>query len=267
MVKFESLGNKKVILGLVHLLPLPGTPFYEEGNAERSLDKAVADAVALYEGGADGCLVQTVDRVYPVGEEVDYARLAAMSVIVNAVSEATGPDFQVGVQIMWNALKASLAVAHVCGGSFLRCTAFVGSTMTPAGIAEADPIGFHAYRRQIGANDISLIAEVDSMHFQWLHGEQTAAEVADLAVRAGAHAVEVAQADEAANAQLIDQLKEAHPELPIILGGFTNHENAARRLAHADGAFVGSCFQTGGWGSHIDKDLVRSYMEIVGQIS
>lgn len=263
MINFEPLGKKKVIIGLVHLLPLPGTPFYEDGNEQRALDKAVADAHALSAGGAAGCLIQTVDKIYPVGDDVDYARLAALSVIVNAVSQATKPEFHVGVQIMWNALKASLAVAHVCGGSFLRCTAFVGATMTPAGIAQADPVGFHAYRRQIGANDISLIAEVDSMHFQWLHGEQAAAETADLAMRAGAHAVEIAQADEVANAKLVQEIKDAHPQLPVILGGHTNHENAARRLAHADGAFVGSCFQTGGWGSHIDKDRVEQYMEIV----
>jgi predicted TIM-barrel enzyme len=79
---FENLGKRKVVIGLVHLLPLPGTPFYEEGNVEKALDKAVADATALYQGGAQGCLVQTVDRIYPVGEEVDYARMAAMSTIV-----------------------------------------------------------------------------------------------------------------------------------------------------------------------------------------
>lgn len=267
MFNFESLGKEKVIIGLVHLLPLPGTPFHERGNEQRSLDKAVADAVALYEGGADGCLIQTVDRIYPVGEEVDYARLAAMSVIVKTVSQAIGPEFQVGVQIMWNALRASLAVAHVCGGSFLRCTAFVGSTMTPAGIAEADPIAFHTYRRQIGADDIRLVAEVDSMHFQWLHGQQSVADVADLAQRAGAHAVEIAHADEAANARLVGEIKEAHPDLPVILGGFTNHENVARRLAAADGAFVGSCFQGEGWGSRIDQERVARYMEIVKSLT
>ena len=110
MWNFNTLGQKKVIIGLIHLLPLPGTPFYEVGNEQKALDKAVADATALYEGGADGCLVQTVDRIYPVGEDVDFARLAAMATIVRSVADATGPEFQIGVQILWNALRASLAV-------------------------------------------------------------------------------------------------------------------------------------------------------------
>src|ERR671919_3023080 len=114
MRSFNTLGKKKVVIGMVHLLPLPGTPFYQEGTMEQTLEKAVADATALHHGGADGCLIQTVDRVYPAGDEADYARVAAMATIVQAVVQATGPGFHVGVQIMVNALKASLAVAKVC---------------------------------------------------------------------------------------------------------------------------------------------------------
>lgn len=265
MRTFENLGKKKVILGLVHLLPLPGTPFYEDGNMEKTLDKAIADATALYEGGADGCLVQTIDGVYPAGDDADYARVAAMANIVKAVSDATGPEFQIGVQILWNALKPSLAVAKVSGGSFLRCNAFVGSTMTTSGIVEADPVGFHHYRKQIDAQNITLIAEVESMHFKWLGGKPVA-EVARTAARTGAQAVEIAHKDEATNLQMIREIKEVSPDLPVILGGHTNHENAARRLAEADGAFVGTCFETEGWGGRIDIDRVKSYMDIVAGI-
>jgi membrane complex biogenesis BtpA family protein len=267
MRSFDNLGKKKVVIGMVHLLPLPGTPYYEEGNVEKSLDKAVADATALYEGGADGCLIQTVDRVYPAGDEADYARVAAMAAIVRAVASATGPEFQIGVQILWNALKASAAVAKVCGGSFLRCTALVGATLTPAGIAQGNSLEFHAYRSNLGAQNIKLIAEVESMHFKWLGGGKSTAEVARLAASAGAHAVEVAHPDEATNARLVRDIKQAFPNLPVILGGHTNHENVARRLAQADGAFVGSCFETEGWGGRIDIDRVRQYVEIVSRLT
>ena len=129
MRTFDMLGKKKVVIGMVHLLPLPGTPFYEEGTMEQTLEKAVADATALYRGGADGCLIQTVNRVYPASDEADYARVAAVAAVTKAVADATSPEFQIGVQIMVNALKASAAVAKVCGGSFLRCTALVGTTV------------------------------------------------------------------------------------------------------------------------------------------
>ena len=97
---------------------------------------------------------------------------------------------------------------------------------------------------EIGASQVKLIAEVNSMHFRWL-GDRPTAEVARMAARIGADAVEVAHADEDTNARLVREIKQAMPDLPVILGGHTTHENVARRLAEADGVFVGSCLKVG----------------------
>jgi len=266
MRTFDTLGKKKVVIGMVHLLPLPGTPFYQEGNMERALEKAVADATALYRGGADGCLIQTVDRVYPAEDAADYARVAAMAAIAKAVADATGPEFHIGIQIMLNALKASIAVAKVCGGSFVRCTALVGTTLSASGIVEANPLDVLTYRAHLGAQHIKLIAEVNSMHFRWL-GDRPTAEVARMAARVGADAVEVAHPDEAINARLVRESKQALPGLPVILGGHTTHENVARRLAEADGVFVGTCLKAEGWDGRVDVERVRAYVNIVSSLT
>jgi predicted TIM-barrel enzyme len=130
-------GRHKLVLGMVHLDPLPGTPFFERGSFERTIERAVGSALALEAGGADGCLVQTVDRVYPAGDESDPARTAAMALVVRAVVDATGDDFRVGVQVMRNAVKASLGVAVVAGAAFVRVGALVGMTLSPHGVVEA----------------------------------------------------------------------------------------------------------------------------------
>ena len=44
MRTFDTLCKKKIVIGMVHLVPLPGTPHFEEGNFEKALDKAVGDA-------------------------------------------------------------------------------------------------------------------------------------------------------------------------------------------------------------------------------
>lgn len=260
---FTDLGKKKIIIGMVHLGTMPGTPFYEEGSYEETFEQALRDAKALDEGGASGCLVQTVERVYPTRDEADYARVVGVAHIVRAIAKEMRPDFQIGVQIMTNALQASVAVAKVSGGSFLRCFALVGQSLSPWGMIKANPIDFLHYRKRINATDIKLIAEVDGMHFKWFGEEKLVAEIAGTAVNAGADAVEVAHADEEANLKQIHDIKASLPDLPVILGGHTNHENVARRLAKADGAFVGSAFEPGGWGGAIDKQRVRDYMEIV----
>ena len=107
--------------------------------------------MALERGGADGCLIQTVDKVFPPEDEADYARVAAVAAITQAVSQATSRDFQIGVQFFVNGISPSLAVAKVCGGSFLRITALVGESDTQWGRVTADPQPFLAYRKKIGA--------------------------------------------------------------------------------------------------------------------
>jgi membrane complex biogenesis BtpA family protein len=254
-----------VVLGLVHLKPLPGTPYFEEGFLEEALDKALRDSTALSKGGADGCLIQTVDRVYPVDDQVDYARLSAMAMIVHEVSKATPTDFQIGVQIMANALKSSLAIAKFCGGSYLRCMALVGETQTSWGLVRAVPHDFLQYRSRIRAKGIKLIAEVDGRHFHWRGGKPTA-EIAGMAYRIGADAVEVAHPDEEINARKVHEIKTAYPDLPVILGGYTNHENVLCRMEEADGAFVGGCLEEGGRGGYVDIERVKEYVGLVSSL-
>ncbi|MFE0351498.1 BtpA/SgcQ family protein [Streptomyces griseoluteus] len=259
----EPGSNHKLILGMVHLAPLPGTPFHRPDTFPEILDTAVASARALYEGGADGCLIQTVDRVYSVADESDPARTTAMGLIVRAVVEATGEDFRVGVQLMRNAIKSSLAVAKVAGGDYVRAGALVGQTLTAHGMVRADPLEVMSYRRSIDAEAVGIVAEIDSMHFKWFGGEATTAQVARAARTVGADAVSLSHPDERTALDMIASVRDAVPQLPIVLAGHTDHDNAARMLAAADGAFVGTCLESGGWGGRVDLDRVRRYVDIV----
>lgn len=258
MIDFKS--GKKYIIGLVHLLPLPGTPFYQAGSQEAIIDKAVSDALALVRGGADGCLIQTVDRAYSNLDDTDYARVAAMTLVTQAVKRAVPEGFLVGVQLMWNCITPSIAVAKVCGADFVRCTALVGSSDSPYGTVEAQPLKVQEYRKKLEAMDISLIAEIQGYHFQ---GDGDAIKElcsrAYFATYAGADAVEIVDKDEEKNNRMAEALHRMG--VPVVLGGGTNAENVARRMKYADMALVGSCFEKKGWGGAIDEDAVRTYMK------
>ncbi|WP_320064508.1 BtpA/SgcQ family protein [Micromonospora sp. RTGN7] len=263
---YSITEGQKLVLGMIHLSPLPGTPFFTEGSFAATLDTAVRSARALDAGGADGCLVQTVDRVYSVEDSADPARTVAMGLVVNAVRQAVRPDFQIGVQLMRNALKASLAVAKVAGGSFIRANALVGMTLTAHGMVRPDPHDVMAYRRGLDAWDIGVIADIDTMHYSWFGGEKSTGEVARAARGAGADAVSVCHPDDDRTLELIGQVRRSAPGLPVILGGHTNHDNAARLLAAADGAFVGTCLERDGWGGEIDVERVREYVAAVRSV-
>jgi membrane complex biogenesis BtpA family protein len=260
---FKNLGNKKIIIGLIHLKPLPGTPYYKEDSFEEILEKALADAKALYRGGADGCLIQTVDRIYPAGDDADYARVSAMSVITHEVRKATSPEFHVGVQIMWNCISPSLAVAKVCGAVFTRATALAGTTTSPFGIVNANPLKIANYRKLIGADSVAIIAEISGYHNKGFGDDQPIPMKARMAMNVGANAVEIMANDEETNNRLVHDIKKALPHVPVILGGGTDIENVKRRLKEANGALVGSCFENKNWGGNVDESIVSEYMAIV----
>jgi membrane complex biogenesis BtpA family protein len=263
---FTTLGVRKVVLGMVHLDPLPGTPFYRPGSFEQTLERAVKSARALSEGGADGCLVQTVDRVYSVRDESDSARTTAIGLIVRAIADSTDTGFQIGVQIMRNAIKASLAVAQVAGGSFVRAGAVVGRTLTDHGLMEAAPLEVMEYRARIGADEIKLIADIASTQFKWLGPPRSVGSIARSARQVGADAVTLGSPDEGETLAMIASVREAAPNLAIILAGHTNHDNIARLVGKADGVFVGTCLEAGGWGGPIEAERVKAYVDIVRSV-
>lgn len=254
-------AGSPLVIGTVHLAPLPGTPFHAEGSLDRTLADAVESAQALEAGGADGCLLQTVDRLYTVHDDADPARTAALTLLTRAVRVATGPGFAIGVQMMRNAVRASLAVSALCGGSFVRATALVGATMSTHGIVTADPLAVMGYRRQLGADAVQVIADVDSMHFSWLGGGKETGEVARAARGVGAGAVAVGHPDPDTALGMIRSVRERAPGLPVVLAGWTDHGNAARLTTAADGAFVGGCLE--GPGGIVNEARVRRYVEIV----
>ena len=51
MREFSTLGKRKSVLGMIHLQPLPGTLFYQDGSFDQTLETAVESARALYRGG------------------------------------------------------------------------------------------------------------------------------------------------------------------------------------------------------------------------
>lgn len=260
---FSTEPGAKWLIGMVHLLPLPGTPFHQPGSLPDIVERAVTSAQALAEAGMDGCLLQTVDRVYPVDDNADPARVAAMTAIAGAVRLSVPPEFRIGVQIMRNANCASLAVAKICGGSFIRACALVGATMSPQGLVQADPAAVLRYRQQIGGEDLAIVADIASMHYTWFGGGKPVGEIARAAKAAGAAAVTVSDPDEAKLLTMLAEIRAATPGLPVILAGGTDHDNAARLLSHAHGAFVGSCIEAEGWGSRIDLKAAACYVQLV----
>ena len=265
MDMFKNLNGKKLVLGLVHLLPMPGTPLYEEGNLEKMTEKAIPDCKTLQNAGADGGLIQSVDVIYPSTDDTDYARVATLAMIAGRVRAAVGPDFKMGVQLMWNCITPSLAVAKATGADFTRCTALVSSTDSMFGRVYAEPLKVMEYRKKIDAQGVGMISEISGYHFKGAYEKKNLQNRAASSIKVGASAVEVMNGDFEMNERLVKDIKELG-DIPVILGGGTTVENCKDRLRYADGALVGSAFEGGKWGGPVIESIVAEYVKRVREL-
>lgn len=259
---FDNLNGRKLVIGLVHLLPMVSTPLYEEGNIEKMTKKAITDSKTLKENGADGCLIQTVDVFYSSTDDTDYARVAGLAAVTARVRDVVGPDFIIGAQIMMNCITPSLAVCKASGADFTRCSALVGKVDTLYGTMEGKPLKVAEYRNKIEAKDIGLISEISGYHHVGEYSSSRIQNLARTSMRLGANAIEVCDKEFAHNEQLVKDVKAAG-DFPVILGGSTNVENCTERLRYADGALVGTAFEDGKWGGPIIGSIVAAYVRNV----
>ena len=262
---FNNLNGRKLVIGLVHLLPMIGTPLYEDGTLEKMTEKAIKDCLTLKKNGADGGLIQTVDVYYPATDDTDYARVAGLAAIVARCRDAVGADFLLGAQIMWNCITPSLAVCKASGADFTRCTALAGDTDSIYGKIVAQPLKVAEYRRKLDANDIGLIAEISGYHHKSGCIAENIKELARTTMRVGANAIEVYDRDFEKNESLVRDVKAAG-NFPVILGGGTDVSNCKARLRYADGALVGTAFEGGHWGGPIIGEIVAEYVKQIREL-
>jgi predicted TIM-barrel enzyme len=158
MSRFRELfsGNKPLI-GLSHLPTLPDYP--DSPGIDVLRTHALNDARVLQSGGFDGILIENeYDRPHRVRAEPE--TVAAMTDVTTTVTAAI-TNMLVGCEILLNDPKASLDVAKASGAAFIRTDYFVDKMARPQyGEFEIDPAGLLEYRKEIGAEDVLILADI-----------------------------------------------------------------------------------------------------------
>lgn len=251
------------MIGVIHLPPLTGYP--DSPGLASVIEKALADLRAFEIGGADGVLVENFsDR--PFRAEARPETIAAMTRVAGELVRAAR-DIVVGVEILLNDPKASLAVAHTVGAGFMRTDFFVDPMERPEfdEPMHIDPQGLLDYRGDIGARDVSIIADIQ-VKFARMLVDRTLTESARLAAGHGADAIAVT-GDETGDPPTVDTVERAKRGAgnhPVLVGSGLDRENATRLMAVADGAIVGTSLKSG---DYIDAGKVEALVDIVRRLA
>jgi len=242
MVNFDR--HPKILIGVVHLLPLPGSPRWG-GDLTRVLRRAVADARAYQSGGAHAVFVENFGDVPFTKASVGPETVAAMAAAGCAVGAAV--RLPVGFNVLRNDARAALALCVACGGTFIRVNVHTGAMLTDQGLIEGDAFHTMRYRRQL-CPGVELFADVHVKHAVPL-GDWSVADSARDAVQRGlADALIVSGSGTglAADAADLERVRAACPTTRLLVGSGVTLSNLHQYLPLADGFIVGTSLKTGG---------------------
>ncbi len=255
-------GAPRALVGVIHLPALPGTPKSQLG-VRAIAEAAAAEAVLYRDAGFHAVMIENMhDRPY-LAREAGPEIVATMAVAGREVRRAAG--LPLGVQVLAGANRASLAVAHACGGAFVRVEGFVFGHVADEGLMTADAGELLRYRRAIGAEGIRILADVKKKH-------SAHAITADVDLASTAQAAEFFLADGVvvtgpATGRAADpgevRAVAAAASVPVVVGSGVNPQNLSDYV-DADAFIVGSSLKFDGlWSNPVEPErlaaLVRAF--------
>jgi membrane complex biogenesis BtpA family protein len=230
-------AGDKVLLGVVHLLPLPGSPRFTSRAAV--LERALADAAALVRGGLCGFVVENFGDAPFFGERVPASTIAEMTALTERIRVAVGSEPLIGVNVLRNDARAALAIAAAAGADFVRVNVHVGVMFTDQGALEGRAA---ETLRERGASPIEILADVAVKHATPPAGFDLAQSAKDTAYRGLADGLIVTGSGtgEATSVARLSAVRAAVPDRPLFVGSGASAETLGELLAVADGVIVGT---------------------------
>lgn len=260
----DLFGVKKPLIGVVHLLPLPSSANFN-GNFDQILTKAEQEAAAIAASGLNGIIVENYYDVPFVKENADPATIASMSIITKRLMHLT--DKTIGLNVLRNDAKAALAIAYCTGAKFIRVNILTGAMITDSGIIEAAAPQLLPYRELLKARNIKIFADVMVKHAYPMGNPPRIEDLAKETIYRGlADAIIVSgvATGSATDIKDVERIKNALPDVPLLIGSGLNSNNINDYLSIADGAIVATSIKRNeGLFSCIDIALAEKLVEKV----
>lgn len=252
------------LIGVVHLLPLPGSPGFD-GRITPVLRRAVRDANAYADGGAGAVIVENHGDAPFAKGALAPETVAALARCAAEVAAAV--SIPVGVNALRNDARAALGAAIAAGGSFIRVNVLAGVVVTDQGLIEG--CAAELLRARSAANaDVAILADVHVKHGRPLVAGPIGQDARDLVGRGGADAVIVSGAATGAPTDLADlrAVREALPNAPVLAGSGVDAKNVREVLEIADAVIVGTALKRGGkTNAAVDLARVRRFVDAAGK--
>lgn len=248
------------LIGVIHLPPLPGSPRFA-GSLHQIVDKAAADARALEAAGFEAVILENFGDAPFYPDRVPPITVAAMTAAALGV-RGSAPGLALGINVLRNDAEAALAVAVAAGALMIRVNVHTGARITDQGLVEGRAHETLRRRRELGAESVRLLCDVDVKHSAPLAPRPIAEEAEELAGRGLADALLVTGTGtgRAASRRQLEQVVAAVHVPVLVASGVTPEALPAIRRAH--GVIVGSCLRASGRaGDPVDAEAAARFAE------
>ncbi len=236
--------DRKVLIGVVHLQPLPGSPRWA-GDFDAIIEAAVRDARAYERGGAHALFIENFGDVPFTKNQVAPETIAAMTAAGRAVRDAV--SIPIGFNVLRNDACAALALCAACHGEFIRVNVHTGAMLTDQGVIEGNAYETLRYRERV-CPEAKIFADVHVKHAVPLGNWSLEDAARDTVARGLADALIVSGHGTGLPTELADveRVRRAAPSVRILLGSGVTLNNVRSYLPVADGFIVGTSLKVGG---------------------
>ena len=265
----ELFGTTKPVIGVIHLLPLPGSHRFG-GSMEPIFERAEQEAAALASGGVHGIVVENFFDAPFAKDHVDTATACALALVAKRIQAIA--QLPLGINVLRNDAATALAIATTCEAQFIRVNVYTGAMLTDQGIIEGKAHELLNYRRLLGAEKrIRILADVMVKHATPLSPFANIKLIAKDTVERGLADGVIVSGTGTGSAPDISDLeavREALPKTPIFIGSGASQENAGSLLRTADGIIIASSLKRQGvLENPVDVERVRSFVNAVQRIA
>lgn len=225
------------LLGMVHLLPLPGSPRYGDAMGE-VIETAAADAAVLVEAGFPALMVENWgDAPFHAGS-VPPETVAAMTLAAEAVGDQGVPF---GVNVLRNDPLTALGIAAATGAALIRVNILTGVMYTDQGAITGKAAEVMRSRAAL-CPDVEVWADVMVKHATPPPGLDAAQSAEDTVHRGLADAVIVSGSGTGTEPALAESktIADAVPGTRVVIGSGATPDNLESLLSVADSVIVGS---------------------------
>lgn len=243
---FKSLlSHKPVLIGMVHLPALPGSPDYR-GDFEDIIRFAEQEAKTIYKSGFNALMFENLGDAPYFPDRVPNETIAAMSVLATHLKRQT--KLPIGVNVLRNDALAALAIAVAAQLSFIRVNILTGAAVTDQGLIQGQAHLLLRERQRLRGENVAILADIRVKHAAPLVERDLAQEVEEFFERARCSAIIVSGtgSGKPVDVEFLRAVRQAAAQRPVLIGSGLHAANVQEMLALADGAIVGSSIKEEG---------------------